>query len=81
VTFPPSLLFSKLTCLFVCLFVCFVFFFCFRSASEQVDDKAPSMGAKSLCIPVEQPEPITADTLCVNCGKHAKSFTLFGRSY
>lgn len=52
-----------------------------ESAEQQLDDKAPSMGAKSLCIPYEQPEPITANVFCVCCGKQAKSFTLFGRSY
>jgi len=39
------------------------------------------MGAKTLCIPFKQPEEITPQTLCVNCQKQAKSFTLFGRSY
>jgi len=58
-----------------------LFLFCSAETDGPVDEKAPSMGAKSLCIPIDQPEPITADTLCINCGKHAKSFTLFGRSY
>lgn len=70
---------------FFVLFVLFWFWFSFlfrvSSASEQVDEKAPSMGAKSLCIPLEQPEAITPETHCINCGKQAKSFTLFGRSY
>lgn len=40
------------------------------------------MGAKSLCIPFEQPMEITADTKCVYpCGQAAKFYTLFGRSY
>lgn len=40
------------------------------------------MGAKSLCIPFEQPMEITADTKCVYpCGQPAKFYTLFGRSY
>lgn len=47
---------------------------------EVVDARAPSMGAKSLCIPFEQPGK-ASDHSCVNCGKPAKSFTLFGRSY
>ena len=52
------------------------------SESEQ-DERAPSMGAKSLCIPHEQPadRPITASTCCVSCGKPAKRWALFGRSY
>jgi len=37
--------------------------------------------AKSLCIPLVQPGPITGDHKCFNCGKAAKSWTLFGRSY
>ncbi len=36
--------------------------------------------AKSLCIPFEQPA-IAADAVCFCCGKPAKKFALFGRSY
>lgn len=47
------------------------------------------MGAKSLCIPVDQPEPkigtgnANAPTRCINpkCSKDPQSWTLFGRSY
>lgn len=48
-----------------------------------VDEKAPAMGAKSLCIPFSQPgdRPITSETKCVGCGGAAKRWTLFGRSY
>ncbi|KAF2121485.1 hypothetical protein BDV96DRAFT_483975 [Lophiotrema nucula] len=48
------------------------------------DAKAPSMGAKSLCIPFEQPEGIKqGETKCINpnCSSLAKSWVLFGRSY
>ncbi|WPH04434.1 putative proline--trna ligase c19c7.06 [Acrodontium crateriforme] len=50
---------------------------------QEVDARAPSMGAKSLCIPAEQPEPITPGTKCVNpkCGQDAKMWVMFGRSY
>jgi prolyl-tRNA synthetase len=53
-----------------------------RSAitSAVVDDKAPSMGAKSLCIPFDQPE-FSQEPLCVGCGKVSKEWGLFGRSY
>ncbi|KAF9582613.1 ribose-phosphate pyrophosphokinase 1 [Lunasporangiospora selenospora] len=54
------------------------------ATAELQDDKAPSMGAKSLCIPLEQPQdkPIVAGvTKCASCGKDAKRWTLFGRSY
>lgn len=47
---------------------------------EEVDEKAPSMGAKSLCIPFEQPE-LEKGAKCVGCGKDAEFYTLFGRSY
>ncbi|CDR46604.1 CYFA0S24e00936g1_1 [Cyberlindnera fabianii] len=47
---------------------------------EEVDEKAPSMGAKSLCIPFEQPE-LKEGTKCVKCGKKAINYTMFGRSY
>jgi prolyl-tRNA synthetase len=48
---------------------------------DHPDELAPSMGAKTLCIPFEQPKSITADTRCIYCQKPAKSYTLFGRSY
>lgn len=51
-----------------------------QEEGEEVDDKAPSMGAKSLCIPFEQPE-LKEGAVCVGCGKPAKFHTLFGRSY
>ncbi|KAM0787825.1 hypothetical protein ACM66B_003879 [Microbotryomycetes sp. NB124-2] len=56
-----------------------------RSAKESAvvqDDKAPSAGAKSLCIPHDQKRfgDITGKK-CPNCGKDAKRWTLFGRSY
>jgi bifunctional glutamyl/prolyl-tRNA synthetase len=48
-----------------------------------VEEGAPAMGAKGLCIPFDQPGEITPDILCVHpdCGKAARYFTLFGRSY
>lgn len=44
------------------------------------------MGAKSLCVPLEQPtgdDELKSDTKCIHpdCNHFAKSFTLFGRSY
>ncbi|PPQ88065.1 hypothetical protein CVT25_013673 [Psilocybe cyanescens] len=53
-------------------------------ASEPQDERAPSAGAKSLCIPFDQSQwaPIEAGkTKCTACGKDAKHWTLFGRSY
>jgi len=52
------------------------------SAKEEVEAGAPSMGAKSLCIPFTQPGKIDGLT-CVHpdCGQAAKFYTLFGRSY
>lgn len=50
--------------------------------TEAVDDKAPAMGAKSLCIPFDQPADATTETcICPKCDKKAISYTLFGRSY
>ncbi|PFX18452.1 Bifunctional glutamate/proline--tRNA ligase [Stylophora pistillata] len=54
------------------------------SARDQdLEPGAPSMGAKSLCIPFDQPLEITADTKCVypGCDQTPKCYTLFGRSY
>jgi len=48
------------------------------------DARAPSMGAKSLCIPFEQPEGIVeGETQCTNpkCEAKAQKWVLFGRSY
>uniref|UniRef100_A0A182Q3N8 Bifunctional glutamate/proline--tRNA ligase n=1 Tax=Anopheles farauti TaxID=69004 RepID=A0A182Q3N8_9DIPT len=45
---------------------------------------APAMGAKSLCIPFEQPakiDPTTDKCVHPSCGRVAKFYTLFGRSY
>lgn len=50
----------------------------------EVDSGAPSMGAKSLCIPLEQPKPgISLSDRCINpaCQEKPKFYTLFGRSY
>ena len=51
--------------------------------SSKTDDRAPSMGAKSLCIPFEQPSEIAPGTKCTNpeCSKLAEQWVLFGRSY
>lgn len=50
---------------------------------QEVDARAPSMGAKSLCIPHDQPEPIAEGTKCINpkCGQAAEKWVMFGRSY
>jgi len=40
------------------------------------------MGAKSLCIPLDQPK-VALPEKCINpeCSQKAKNFALFGRSY
>lgn len=56
-----------------------------NEGGEPEDAKAPSMGAKSLCIPFEQPTGehaiVPGTTKCTQCGENAKHYTLFGRSY
>lgn len=47
---------------------------------EEVDEKAPSMGAKSLCIPYKQ-APFKPGQKCVRCDMMAKYWCMFGRSY
>ncbi|OVF07406.1 putative proline--tRNA ligase [Clavispora lusitaniae] len=47
---------------------------------EEEDERAPSMGAKSLCIPDEQPQ-LKENQKCVRCDKKAVTFCMFGRSY
>lgn len=44
------------------------------------DEKAPSMGAKSLCIPYYQPL-LKRGTKCIKCSRLAINYTMFGRSY
>lgn len=46
----------------------------------EVDDKSPSMGAKSLCIPFNQPT-LKPGQKCVKCTRLAKTYCMFGRSY
>lgn len=50
------------------------------STAATEDARAPSMGAKSLCIPHVQPGKVQGKK-CVACEENAKSYTLFGRSY
>ncbi|EJT99274.1 prolyl-tRNA synthetase [Dacryopinax primogenitus] len=53
-------------------------------AGEQVDERAPSAGAKSLAFPLDQtkyPKIEHGKTKCPACGENAKRWMLFGRSY
>ncbi|KAF7430250.1 hypothetical protein PC9H_005952 [Pleurotus ostreatus] len=53
-------------------------------SSEPQDERAPSAGAKSLAIPFDQsqwPAIEPGTTKCPACGKDAKRWTMFGRSY
>lgn len=54
-----------------------------NSARDQdIVPGAPSMGAKSLCIPFQPLKPMKEGQMCVSgCGKPAMGYTLFGRSY
>ncbi|KAJ5740337.1 proline--tRNA ligase [Penicillium malachiteum] len=54
-----------------------------EETGEAEDAKAPSMGAKSLCILADQGEGIAPGTPCINpkCTKPAEKWTMFGRSY
>ncbi|CAH2002235.1 unnamed protein product [Acanthoscelides obtectus] len=54
-----------------------------RDNTDVVEPGAPSMGAKSLCIPLDQPAPITSSDKCIHpdCKRKPKFYTLFGRSY
>ena len=52
-------------------------------ADVEVEEGAPSMGAKSLCIPFKPLKQLKKDQICVKpgCSNKAKDYTLFGRSY
>nr|ANB27658.1 bifunctional glutamate/proline-tRNA ligase [Perkinsela sp. SMB-60] len=53
-----------------------------ESAKErQLDSKAPSMGAKSLCIPLEQPDEAPIRCILPGCDNIPTAFIIFGRSY
>jgi prolyl-tRNA synthetase len=51
--------------------------------AEPTDERAPSAGAKSLAIPFDQKRwgELKPGTKCPGCGKEAKRWTMFGRSY
>lgn len=50
---------------------------------SEVEAGAASMGAKTLCIPLEQPAEIKPSDKCIHkdCKNKPKFWTLFGRSY
>lgn len=50
------------------------------TSDEAVDEKAPSMGAKTLCIPFKQPD-LTEGQVCFACEEKATCWTVWGRSY
>lgn len=52
-------------------------------ADADLEPGAPSMGAKSLCIPFQQPAQITSKCKCIrsDCKLAPKAYTMFGRSY
>lgn len=55
-----------------------------RSQQEDApeDARAPSMGAKTLCIPFQQPGPVTGlKCICKDCKEDATTWVLFGRSF
>lgn len=49
---------------------------------QDLEPGAPSMGAKSLCIPFKPLKELKEGQKCITpCGKPAKFYCLFGRSY
>ncbi|KPA78610.1 putative mitochondrial prolyl-tRNA synthetase, putative,bifunctional aminoacyl-tRNA synthetase [Leptomonas pyrrhocoris] len=53
-----------------------------QAQDAREDARAPSMGAKTLCIPFAQPGPVEGHTcICKSCTKPATTWVLFGRSY
>lgn len=62
-------------------------FSCRRCDEEEVEEAVKknsatkeAMGAKTLCIPFDQP-PLPEGTKCFVTGKPAKNWALWGRSY
>jgi prolyl-tRNA synthetase len=54
-----------------------------QTDGQAEDEKAPSMGAKALCIPFDQDSHGELPELCLrpSCGKKATKWIQFGRSY
>jgi prolyl-tRNA synthetase len=54
-----------------------------QTDGQAEDEKAPSMGAKALCIPFDQESHGALPELCLrpSCGKKATKWIQFGRSY
>ncbi|XP_077096243.1 bifunctional glutamate/proline--tRNA ligase [Siphateles boraxobius] len=48
---------------------------------QDLEPGAPSMGAKSLCIPFQPLKTLPAGHMCVSGKEPAQYYTLFGRSY
>lgn len=57
----------------------FVLFFSCRD--QDLEPGAPSMGAKSLCIPFSPLKKLQPGQMCVSGKEPAQYYTLFGRSY
>jgi prolyl-tRNA synthetase len=56
----------------------------YANSAEPQDERAPSAGAKSLAIPIDQErwsKIESGKTKCPACGMDAKRWTMFGRSY
>ena len=51
-----------------------------KSAEETDESSQLSGKAKTLCLPFDS-EAVPEGTVCFNCGKPAKKYTLWGRSY
>ncbi|KAI9712051.1 MAG: hypothetical protein M1820_001760 [Bogoriella megaspora] len=53
------------------------------SKTENTDPRAPSMGAKALCVPFKEQRKLPENAICTrpSCGKAAVNYTQFGRSY
>ena len=54
-----------------------------RFRDAVVEEGAPAMGAKGLCIPLKPPAELKPNTKCIcpGCDKKPEAFTMFGRSY
>lgn len=62
----------------VCLLI---LFHVVSSRDQDLEPGAPSMGAKSLCIPFSPLKQLQPGQLCVSGKEPAQYYTLFGRSY
>lgn len=58
-----------------------ILYFLLSFRDQDLEPGAPSMGAKSLCIPFSPLKALKPGQMCVCVKEPAQYYTMFGRSY